>query len=97
MGVIAGKYEAKLEGFGPGSSSLHLPMTPHGPESNVFETKSTEKLEPKRIPDTDCAFMFETHMMLRTTKQVNNNLMKIDPNYNDVWQGLKDNFDPNAK
>jgi homogentisate 1,2-dioxygenase len=28
MGNIAGTYDAKEEGFSPGASSLHLPMTP---------------------------------------------------------------------
>ena len=27
MGNIAGTYDAKEEGFSPGASSLHLPMT----------------------------------------------------------------------
>jgi homogentisate 1,2-dioxygenase len=37
MGNIKGVYDAKEEGFGPGSSSLHSAMTGHGPESQVFE------------------------------------------------------------
>ena len=37
MGIISGSYDAKLEGFTPGCGSLHLCMTPHGPEVEVFE------------------------------------------------------------
>ena len=37
MGNIKGVYDAKEEGFSPGSSSLHSAMTGHGPESQVFE------------------------------------------------------------
>ncbi len=37
MGNIIGSYDAKETGFGPGCSSLHSGMTPHGPEADVFE------------------------------------------------------------
>jgi len=37
MGVIEGAYDAKEKAFSVGCSSLHLPMTPHGPEAEVFE------------------------------------------------------------
>ena len=37
---ILGTYDAKEEGFGPGCSSLHSMMIPHGPESAVFEKMS---------------------------------------------------------
>jgi homogentisate 1,2-dioxygenase len=33
MGNICGAYDAKGVGFGPGCSSLHSCMTPHGPDS----------------------------------------------------------------
>lgn len=36
MGNICGVYDAKGKGFEPGCSSLHLPMTPHGPDSKAF-------------------------------------------------------------
>ena len=32
MGNIIGEYDAKGKSFGPGCSSLHLCMTPHGPD-----------------------------------------------------------------
>lgn len=44
MGNIKGIYDAKEEGFTPGSSSLHSAMTGHGPESQVFE-KATSDLD----------------------------------------------------
>ena len=37
MGNIKGTYDAKEKGFIPGSASLHVCMTPHGPETQVFE------------------------------------------------------------
>lgn len=36
MGNIAGIYDAKEKGFGPGSSSLHSAMSGHGPDKDVF-------------------------------------------------------------
>lgn len=97
MGVISGTYEAKPGNFGPGCTSLHLPMTPHGPETSVFKSASESELKPYRIKDTDYAFMFETHMLLRTSKFINDDVMKVDHHYNEVWSGLKDNFDPTKK
>lgn len=37
MGNICGVYDAKEEGFVPGSASLHSCMAGHGPEQQVFE------------------------------------------------------------
>lgn len=37
MGNICGSYDAKRQGFGPGSASLHTCMAGHGPEAGVFE------------------------------------------------------------
>ena len=53
MGLIAGSYEAKEKGFLPGGGSLHSNMTPHGPETAVFNAASTAELKPVRCP-SDC-------------------------------------------
>ncbi len=37
MGNISGIYDAKGAGFGPGCSSLHSSMTPHGPDAESYE------------------------------------------------------------
>lgn len=68
MGNIIGTYDAKEEGFSPGASSLHLPMTPHGPETEVFLKASNSDLVPVRYPENSLAFMFESVLMLKTTK-----------------------------
>ena len=60
MGNIAGVYDAKEEGFVPGSASLHSAMTAHGPEADVFEKQSTVDLEPWKVGEGGMAFMFET-------------------------------------
>ena len=42
MGLIAGVYDAKAEGFAPGGASLHNCMTGHGPDATTFE-KAVER------------------------------------------------------
>ena len=37
---MQGTYEAKQDGFLPGGASLHLCMTPHGPDTTTFERAS---------------------------------------------------------
>jgi len=44
MGNIAGIYDAKEVGFGPGCSSLHSTMSGHGPDSDVFKKASSVDL-----------------------------------------------------
>lgn len=46
MGNIVGVYDAKEEGFYPGCSSLHLTMTPHGPDAEAYEKASKAELVP---------------------------------------------------
>jgi homogentisate 1,2-dioxygenase len=60
MGNIAGVYDAKEEGFGPGSSSLHSAMTGHGPDADVFQKASNADLKPMKVAEGAMAFMFET-------------------------------------
>ena len=67
MGNITGVYDAKEEGFVPGSASLHSCMTGHGPESEVFEKASNMDLKPQKIGEGSMAFMFETCYMLKLT------------------------------
>lgn len=49
MGLILGKYEAKEGGFLPGGASLHSMMSPHGPDSDCFETATNAALTPQKI------------------------------------------------
>lgn len=93
MGNIKGFYDAKGHGFGPGCSSLHLPMTPHGPDAQAFEKASKEDLIPVKYPDT-MSFMFETHFMLKIARTAYNESIEIDKGYNECWTDLKDQFSP---
>uniref|UniRef100_A0A224XCG1 Homogentisate 1,2-dioxygenase n=1 Tax=Panstrongylus lignarius TaxID=156445 RepID=A0A224XCG1_9HEMI len=89
MGLVTGTYEAKEDGFAPGGGSLHSIMTPHGPDTECFESASNAELKPQRIGDGALAFMFESSLGMKNTKWVNNYL---DLNYYKCWQGLKKQF-----
>jgi len=69
MGNIAGKYDAKEEGFVPGSSSLHSTMQGHGPESDVLVKASNACVTagPQKIGEGGMAFMFESAYMFKLT------------------------------
>ena len=42
MGMVYGEYDAKAGGFVPGGSSLHVCMTPHGPDTATWEKASDD-------------------------------------------------------
>ena len=92
MGLIEGIYEAKPEGFIPGSMSIHNCMLPHGPDANTFYRASVETLEPMRLENT-MAFLFETRYPQQLTKYAAE-LPTLRVNYPDVWKGLRSHFDP---
>lgn len=49
MGNICGEYDAKGKGFGPGCSSLHSSMTPHGPDAGSYENFVKSEQKPYKI------------------------------------------------
>lgn len=53
------RYPLTLRMRDPVGASLHMCMTPHGPDAATFHTASTAELKPQKIPDTTLAFMFE--------------------------------------
>src|SRR6201991_3292419 len=68
MGLIAGIYDAKAEGFSPGGASLHNCMSGHGPDAATFEKAGgTDTSKPQHVTDT-MAFMFETRTVIRPTR-----------------------------
>ena len=90
MGLIFGQYDAKAEGFIPGSASLHSCMQGHGPDAETFARASNAELKPQYLGDT-LAFMFETQLVLHPTRFA----METDSlqrDYFQVWQQLKKNF-----
>jgi len=93
MGLIAGQYDAKAEGFVPGGASLHNCMTAHGPDAATYEKASAADLSrPDVIADT-MAFMFETRKVIRPTRQALE-LPQLQRNYSDCWQDLARHFNP---
>jgi homogentisate 1,2-dioxygenase len=90
MGLIFGQYDAKAEGFIPGSASLHSCMQAHGPDAETFARASDAALKPQYLADT-LAFMFETQLVLRPTRfAMETDCLQRD--YFEVWQALKKHF-----
>jgi homogentisate 1,2-dioxygenase len=90
MGLIRGKYDAKAEGFTPGSASLHSCMQGHGPDAETFERAENAKLDPQFLGET-LAFMFETQLVLHPTRfALETDALQRD--YFQVWQSLKKQF-----
>ncbi|MEM7303641.1 MAG: homogentisate 1,2-dioxygenase [Pseudomonadota bacterium] len=91
MGLIAGQYDAKEEGFVPGGMSLHNLMMPHGPDQMGFEKASSADLKPQKLDNT-MAFMFETRFPQQMT-QFAAELPQVQNDYADCWTGLERRFD----
>jgi homogentisate 1,2-dioxygenase len=93
MGLIAGVYDAKAEGFAPGGASLHNCMSGHGPDTATFEKASrADTSVPVHLTDT-MAFMFETRAVIRPTRFALES-PQLQSGYSQCWQGLHRNFDP---
>jgi homogentisate 1,2-dioxygenase len=90
MGLVFGQYDAKEEGFVPGSASLHNQMSAHGPDAEAFEKASNAKLEPQKLTGT-LAFMFESRYIIRPTRFAMETA-ELQHEYFEVWQSLKKNF-----
>ena len=90
MGLIEGQYDAKLEGFSPGGSSLHNCMAPHGPDADTAAKAMASSNDPKFMDNT-LAIMFEScfpylvpEMALKTPQ--------LQKSYLDCWKKLEINF-----
>ncbi len=84
MGLIAGSYDAKAEGFAPGGLSLHNLMSGHGPDVETWRKASTAELKPHKIEGT-MAFMVETCWPYRPTDWA---LERSQPDYDMAWAGF---------
>jgi homogentisate 1,2-dioxygenase len=95
MGLIAGVYDAKAEGFVPGGASLHNCMSGHGPDAATWEKASrADTSKPAAVTDT-MAFMFETRALIRPTRfALETALLQRD--YWRAWQDLERHFTPPA-
>jgi homogentisate 1,2-dioxygenase len=95
MGNILGAYEAKPDGFPPGSGSLHSIMVAHGPDAATFEKASNSTVEDPVYLDGALAFMFESTYMMKLTEW-GTEKQKLDEDYVDCWKPLKSHFTPPA-
>lgn len=88
MGLICGAYEAK-QAFQPGGSSLHVCMTPHGPDLASFEAASRiDTQKPQRLPDSTMAFMFEvSHTPRVMLNALSSKHRELD--YQTCWAGFQ--------
>jgi homogentisate 1,2-dioxygenase len=93
MGLVAGVYDAKAEGFAPGGASLHNCMSGHGPDAATYEKAiAADTSRPVQVSDT-MAFMFETRAVIRPTRFALG-LPQLQGDYQQVWRGLKKRFSP---
>jgi homogentisate 1,2-dioxygenase len=84
MGLIAGAYDAKAEGFAPGGLSLHNLMSGHGPDLDSWKKASEAELKPARIGGS-MAFMVETCWPYRPTQWA---IERAQPDYDQAWAGF---------
>jgi homogentisate 1,2-dioxygenase len=96
MGLIAGVYDAKAEGFVPGGASLHNCMSGHGPDAATFEKASNADLSKADVITGTMAFMFETRKVIRPTRQALES-PQLQKNYYQCWQGIARHFDAGHK
>lgn len=92
MGLIAGAYDAKAEGFLPGGASLHPCMSAHGPDAETCEKAIAAHLTPHKIDGT-MAFMFETSQVLRPSQQAMSS-PQLQDRYDQCWATLATTFNP---
>ena len=91
MGLIAGEYDAKAEGFLPGGASLHNCMSGHGPDAHTFEKASAaDTSKPHKVVDT-MAFMFETRAVIKPTRYALES-EALQNDYWRCWQGISKHF-----
>jgi homogentisate 1,2-dioxygenase len=84
MGLIAGAYDAKAEGFAPGGLSLHNLMSGHGPDVDSWKKASSAELKPAKIDGT-MAFMVETCWPYRPTRWA---VEHAQHDYDLAWAGF---------
>jgi homogentisate 1,2-dioxygenase len=91
MGLIAGRHEAKADGFIPGGASLHNCGVPHGPDATTTRQAMTAELVPQKFGES-YAFMFETCYPLRPTEFAQQ-CPQLQHDYaHHSWHGLERRF-----
>lgn len=91
MGSLDGEYDAK-KGFLPGCASLHVCMTPHGPDKASYEENIKDGDAPVRIPNSSLCFMFETNFTPMVTPFGMQSGL-LEESYSECWSGFERRFD----
>jgi len=86
MGLIAGAYDAKADGFVPGALSLHNQMSGHGPDVASWKGASNAELKPHKIDGT-MAFMIESRWVFHPTDYALET-GALDEDYDQAWTGF---------
>jgi homogentisate 1,2-dioxygenase len=81
MGLLAGEYDAKADGFAPGGLSLHNLMAGHGPDVDTWRRASEAELKPVKLSGT-MAFMIESCWPFEVTAEA---LGRAQPDYDAAW------------
>jgi homogentisate 1,2-dioxygenase len=94
MGLIAGDYDAKAEGFRPAGASLHNIMSAHGPDAVTHQNATEAELKPQKVGSDSMAFMFESSLMVGVTAWGLKHCQKIQEGYiKQSWEPLVAHFD----
>ena len=84
MGLIAGAYDAKADGFVPGALSLHNQMAGHGPDVTSWRAATEAVLQPHKLSGT-MAFMVESCWPFQPTVAAR---ALAQPDYDAAWAGF---------
>ena len=84
MGLIAGAYDAKADGFAPGGLSLHNMKAGHGPDVASWRAASEATLQPHKLDGT-MAFMVESCWPFAPTALAT---AQAQPDYDAAWAGF---------
>ena len=76
-----------------GGGSLHVCMTPHGPDAQTYEqaVDDAKSTGPQKVPETTLAFMFEMNATPRITTAALRSPC-LDARYHECWADLKSHF-----
>lgn len=91
MGLVAGTYDAKAEGFVKGGASLHARMSSHGPDAETTRRAEATMLQPNKLEGT-MAFMFETHTVFRPSAAPEV-VVTQQPDYDACWSGIEARYE----
>ena len=91
LGLIYGDYDAKKKKSGAVGASLHLIMTPHGPDATSYFPNVKNPCDKPTKLDGGLAFMFESSAMCRVLRYALE-CEQREVDYANCWDGLVGTF-----